>query len=67
MEADSEDEELPGMENQLCPWHDPSYHYFVGPHLLGFMTKDNTARVSESCQCAISIAPVVSIVKDFLW
>ena len=44
-EADSEDEELPGIENQWCLSLDLSYHYFVGPQLLGFMAKTDAACV----------------------
>ena len=56
-EADSEDEELPGIENQWCLSLDLSYHYFVGPQLLGFMAKTDAACVSVTCQFAILIAP----------
>ena len=36
-EVESEDDGWPGTENHWCNLLDLSYHYFVGPLLLGFM------------------------------
>eukprot|EP00450_Noctiluca_scintillans_P001854 CAMPEP_0194494136 /NCGR_PEP_ID=MMETSP0253-20130528/12134_1 /TAXON_ID=2966 /ORGANISM="Noctiluca scintillans" /LENGTH=78 /DNA_ID=CAMNT_0039335207 /DNA_START=45 /DNA_END=281 /DNA_ORIENTATION=+ len=66
--VDSEDEELPGEENQWCPLLDLSYHHCVGPVLLQSLGTAGAVRVSGTCMFAILIAPVVrdSITKH-LW
>ena len=57
-EVKDEDDKLLGAENQWCPLLDLSYHYFVGPRLLGFMNKVDAAGISRTCQFGIFIAPV---------